>query len=629
MRRSFVLAVFAAVAVGAASLAVSARGAEAVTMVEAGGATFPERAFVVTLSADARLRARDIAVRENGERVADVRVTSVSAASKKDFAIVLAIDTSNSMKGKPIDDAMRAARAFVARRTRDQMIGIVTFDSRVRLTLPLTNDAAAIDDALARRPELAQGTRIFDGVSEAVRVLADAKIGSGAVVVLSDGTDYGSTTQPWQAVASANRAHVRVFAVGLRSRQFDRASLQSLAANANGTYTEADTSRELLAIYEELGARLSNQYIVRYRSLAGPDRRVKVGLAVRGIGTATTGYTTPGLELEAAPPYHRSLSQRFWGSTVSMLVAVVATMFFVVASLVLLLRPRNATLRRRMSNFVTLAASADPRAAGRSITGQVFDGAEQSLARMSWWPRFKEELEVARIRIPGVQIVVGTLVATILVMWLLSALTGSALFAVLGLGVPLAVRTAIKAKLNRARNAFAEQLADNLQVCASALRAGHSFIGALSVVVEDSAEPSRTEFRRVVADEQLGVPLEDALEVVVRRMANRELEQVALVASLQRDTGGNSAEVLDQVTETIRDRAELKRLVRSLTAQGRMSRWVLTLLPVGLMLAIAVLNPEYIAPLFDETLGRVMLVGAAIMITAGSLIIKRIVDIRV
>jgi tight adherence protein B len=117
--------------------------------------------------------------------------------------------------------------------------------------------------------------------------------------------------------------------------------------------------------------------------------------------------------------------------------------------------------------------------------------------------------------------------------------------------------------------------------------------------------------------------------VVARRMKSRDIEQVALVASLQRETGGNSAEVLDRVTESIRERAALRRLVRGLTAQGRMSRWVVSALPVGLLLVISLLNPAYMKPLFTHTSGKIMLTFAAVMIVAGSLVIKKIVDIKV
>jgi len=166
-------------------------------------------------------------------------------------------------------------------------------------------------------------------------------------------------------------------------------------------------------------------------------------------------------------------------------------------------------------------------------------------------------------------------------------------------------------------------------VLASAIRAGHSFVGALSVVVDDAPEPARSEFRRVVADEQLGRPLEDALEVVVVRMQNRDLEQVALVAVLQRETGGSTAEVLERVVETVRERMELRRLVRTLTAAGRMSRWVVSFLPLVLLLAIWVLNPSYLHPLTSQTSGRILLVFAALLVICGSLVIKRIVNIKV
>jgi tight adherence protein B len=161
------------------------------------------------------------------------------------------------------------------------------------------------------------------------------------------------------------------------------------------------------------------------------------------------------------------------------------------------------------------------------------------------------------------------------------------------------------------------------------MRAGHSFGGALSVVVDDAPEPTRRELARVIADERLGVPLETALGVVVRRMESKDLEQVALVAALQRETGGNTAEVLDRVTDTVRARMALQRMVNTLTAQGRMTRWVLTALPCVLLGVISAVNPGYIQPLFTTMTGRVLLGLAAGMVCAGSFVIKRIVNIKV
>jgi tight adherence protein B len=101
------------------------------------------------------------------------------------------------------------------------------------------------------------------------------------------------------------------------------------------------------------------------------------------------------------------------------------------------------------------------------------------------------------------------------------------------------------------------------------------------------------------------------------------------VAALQRETGGNTAEVLDRVTDTIRERFELRRLVKTLTAQGRMSRWIVSALPVVLLSVITLINPGYMEPLYTESLGRVLLVGAGLFIVAGSIVIGRIVNIKV
>jgi tight adherence protein B len=264
------------------------------------------------------------------------------------------------------------------------------------------------------------------------------------------------------------------------------------------------------------------------------------------------------------------------------------------------------------------------------LTEKMLEGTDTALRGSSRWRRFRWELEIAKVTMPPEQIVVLTAVGSLLALLMVNFVIGSLLVGIIiAVVIPFGVRSLLKHKLARQRKLFSEQLPDNLQVLASALRAGHSFIGALSVVVNDAPEPARSEFQRVVADEQLGVPIDEALHVVVERMESAELEQVALVAALQRETGGNTAEVLDRVTDTIRERFELRRTVQTLTAQGRMSRWVLTALPLFLLLAITLINPGYMNVMYDSVVGRVLLVLAGISVVCGSLVIKRIVNIKV
>jgi tight adherence protein B len=619
-------------------LAVSALGAMAapaafaaggVRLTEARGAPFPGRSFVVSLPGDRSLSAGDVTVTENGKAVADVRLVPAAAAERKAFGVVLVIDTSDSMAGRPLAGALAAAKAFVARRPPNQQIALVTFNANATVALPFTTSAARIAAALSVKPALAYGTHIYDAVGEALDLIQQAGIESGSIVLLSDGSDTGSRAPVAAVLTGATGAHVRLFTIGLHSAHFDPKTLGELASGGGGQYAEAKSTAELAPLYDRLGAELSREYLLTYKSLAGPEARQTVNVQIAGSGSASSAYVTPALKAAvAAAPYHESLVTRIVTSVLFMVLIALLCTGALATTLLLLLQPGGSDLRRRMSEFVSLTAPGRPQVSRRTVISGVLDDAEGSLGRRQFWARFEESLEIAQIKMPAMQIVAWTVAGTLLLAVALDVLFGP-IFVLFALITPLAVRSWVRWKLAQRRKRFAEQLPDSLDVLASALRAGHSLVGALSVVVESSPEPMKTEFARVVADEQLGIPLEDALEVVVRRMENRDLEQVALVAKLQREMGGNAAEVVDRVTETVRERFELRRLVKTLTAQGRMSRWVVSFLPVGLFLLISLLNPHYFHPLWKHGAGRALVVIAVLLVLGGSWAIKRIVEIKV
>jgi tight adherence protein B len=626
MRRSALLSLFCALVAGVSLPAPAAAADRGVRLIEA-AAEFPDRAFVLGFEKGRRLTESRLEVRENGVLVGDISLSPVGAG--RGAAVVLLIDASESMAGPPIVNAMAAARAFAAQRKPSHQLAVVAFNADTETVLPFTTEQAEIDRALGRMPKIAYYTRMYEALDHAIALIREADVSAGSIVLLSDGQELGSFSSPDDAIAKSKSARIRIFSVGLRSRFYDAKTLTALARRTGGRYREASSPRALSSIFTDLGSELAREYILRYRSAAPPRKKVRVAVRIVGLpGVAVTGYSTPGPSgYELGQPFQRSFADRFWRSPLTMLLIIALTASLVGFAAVALMRPRARTLRKRMAEFVSVRPEEQRRAGGR-ITGRVFVGAERSLETTRWWARFKEFLELAQIRMPAIHLLMWTVVATLLAMWLLATILGSALFAAFGLAVPFGVRGWIRRKLERRRRAFAEQLPDNLQVLSSALRAGHSFVGALSVVVDDASEPARSEFRRVVADEQLGVPLEEALKAVVRRMDNDDLDQVALVAALQRRTGGSMAEVLDRVTDTIRERFELRRMVATLTAQGRLSRWVVSALPVVLLAAISALNPRYVEPLFSTTAGRVMLVFAIVMVVSGSLVIKRIVNIK-
>ena len=628
MTRRVQVALLALLAAGLTA-APSAAGKSGLTLTEAGNPPFPDRAFVLTLPSDRPLSADQLRVRENGTPVTGLTVVPAALGKGNQFGVVLVIDASDSMKGKPIAGALAAAQLFVGHRTAEEQVAVVTFNDQPDVALPFTTDSSAILQALAHKPTLAYGTHIYDAVGKAISLLEQVKIVAGSVVVLSDGADTGSTSSRADVIAAAKRAHVRIFAVGLRSKHFEPGALRKLAQGASGSMSEAESVKDLSRIYDQLGTQLSREYLLRYRSYQRLGEKVQVSVQIKGVaGAGRSGYATPPLTTASLQGYHKGFGNGFWGSPFTMIVVSVFAVGLVAFCLFLLLMPRRRTFQKRLAEFVSMAEASDGGSIGGALQTGFLNTTEKSLEGAKWWSRFVEEVELAEIRMKPAYIAIWTLIGTVLVMWLVAVFfTFAGLL--LGLIVPFTVWGIIRRKVEHKRQQFAEQLPDNLAVLASAIRAGHSFVGALSVVVDDAPEPARSEFRRVVADEQLGRPLEDALEVVVVRMQNRDLEQVALVAILQRETGGSTAEVLERVVETVRERMELRRLVRTLTAAGRMSRWVVSFLPLVLLLAIWVLNPSYLHPLTSQTSGRILLVFAALLVICGSLVIKRIVNIKV
>jgi tight adherence protein B len=607
-------------------LVPTAAGADAgLRLTPVGKPRFPDRTYALTLPAGSSVDPQQIRVEENGKPVAGGSVSPASRAAEK-LGVVLVIDASNSMAGQPIEDAMEAARAFARRRNAVQPMGVVTFNSEVATLLPLTTDRDTIDRALAAAPPLQRETHVYDGVDAAVSMLARADLAGGSVIVMSDGADTGSDTGLSEAAARTRSEGIRVFSIGLRSSAFTPDALRDLASGSRGTYSEAGDGRDLAPIYDRLGAELSNEYLVQYRSVQGPSSRVTVQVTVEGVGSATATYRSPAAAVGAVAPYERN---DFWRSPFALvLVSLVIGGLVGLALFMVFARPGRRRLTERLAMFVrTPDADAEPR---ESHGLGLVPALERGLARVRGWSAFQEELDIARVKIPAAQIAAITAVATLFVSWLLASASGIPLLGVIGLvGIPVGVRAVVGTLADKQRRLFDEQLADNLQVLASAQRAGHSFLGAMTVSMQDAPEPTKREFERVLTDERLGVPIEDALEGAARRMASRDLEQVILVARLQRETGGNTAEVLDQVADTARERSELRRLIQTLTAQGRMSRWIITALPVSLLVLVSLLNPGYTEVLFETGGGRVALAIGAVLLTMGSLAIKRIVTIKV
>jgi len=176
---------------------------------------------------------------------------------------------------------------------------------------------------------------------------------------------------------------------------------------------------------------------------------------------------------------------------------------------------------------------------------------------------------------------------------------------------------------------MAEQLPDVLSILASSLRAGHSFLQALDQVAGEIKEPSAGEFHRVVSEIRLGRSIDDAMNEMADRVGSEDMRWAVMAVNIQRQVGGNLAEVLDIVANTVRERAYVQRQVRVLSAEGRLSIAILTALPFGIFFYLALVNPEYVAPLFTTMIGRILLLIGCTLMGLGVFSMTRIVRIDV
>jgi tight adherence protein B len=624
MSRRALMAVPALVAALVAA-APAAHAASAGELSEARGAAFPAKTFVLTLPERRALQPGDVNVRENGEDVDDLRIVPGDAAGAKTFGAMLVIDTSRSMRGAPIEAAMAAARQFAARRPAQQRLGVVFFNRAATVALQPTTDTRKIADALASPPPLAKGTRIYDAAALAVRALGQAGVSAGSLVVLSDGADVGSHLTQAAVADAARHAKTRVFTIGLRSRSYDGSALRSLATSAGGRYAEAD-ERQLSPLFAALGRRFGREYLITYRSLSALSTRVEVSARVAGIaGTASVSYRSPGFPVvEESKGASRP---GFVGSSGSLALAAALAALLVGIVAFFVVRPGRRTVLMRIAQFTGGAGASGEHAAALDVAPDLATSRRRRTPSRRW-AAFAEDVDIAGLSMSPERIAAWTVGITSVSIAAWIAL-GHLVFIVLAFVTPIVVRTVVSARANRTRREFDGQLADNLQVVAAAMRAGQSFTGALAVAVQDAAEPARRELQRTVTDERLGVPLDEALRRTAERMRSEELEYVGLVATLQRETGGNTAEVLDRVTETIRERADLKRLVRTLTAQGKFGGLIVSMVPPGLAALFLVIRPGYFDPLVNSAIGVAMIVLAVAMLATGWIAIRKIVDIEV
>jgi tight adherence protein B len=565
---------------------------------------------------------------ENGRPVVGLQAVNLGRSKN----VVLALDTSRSMAGKPLAEAAAAATAFVATKPSSDRIALVTFGQRASLQGPFSTSTIDSDNALRTLAVGANsGTALWDAVDLSARLLA-SQPGGRVVVLLTDGNDVGSRASESDALLSLHKAGVVVYPIAFGSHA-DSSGLERLASSTGGSFHTASTSATLSGIYSSIGRELRRTWRVRYLTTARPGDKLELKASVGRLGSDTTSVSVPGSGSATSDKPSPLLPDSFYGRAGDLLFTVLAALLVLAAGILAASTLRGSWLKRRLAAHVEPSRGrAAKHRTGRerlAMLSGLFRVTESTFGHRRQWRNLQLLLERADLPLRTVEFA-WLLIGCSFVLAVLAAIINGGALAILacflvGGFVPYLV---VWMKARRRVRAFEDQLPDLLITMAASLKAGHSFKQGIQSVVDEGQEPAAKELRRVLTDTQLGRPMEAALQETADRIGSKNFSFVITAVNIQRQVGGSLAGLFDMVADTVRDRQQFARKIRSLTAMGRMAAYVLVGLPFFIALAMTVLNRTYMDPLFNTHTGHMLIMAGLTMMAFGSLVLKKIVSFK-
>lgn len=542
---------------------------------------------------------------------------------------ILAIDTSNSMKGARFAAARQAASQYLDTVPGDVKVGIVTFASQVTEALFPTTDRAAAREVVAGLA-LTKQTRLYEGVQRAVAMAGTQ--GQRSVLVLSDGAD--TTRADITATLAAVRAgEVSLDVVALDQRGNE--ALDQLAEAGNGRVIEA-AAGNLSSAFEAEAQVLSRQVLVSAELPASvQSAEGTVSLTLPSDGGDLTASSFAQLRAGASAPAAAVASGGGTGLPGWVqwlgLGAVGVGLLLVLGLLLPALAPRKLTTEERITAY-TDRSQAKANAGPVDQLATAKQAAASFLSRnVSLDARIRRRLDQAGSELRSAEWLVVHTICVIAAILLGALIGGGSFFLMLvflaaGVVLPWLYLGYRRGKRVKAFNAV---LPDTLQLMSGSLAAGLSLAQSVDTIVKEGTEPMAGEFKRVLVEARLGVAVEDALEGITERFESKDFAWVVMAIRIQRQVGGNLAELLDTVAGTIREREYLRRQVATLSAEGKMSAWVLGGLPPLFLVYLALTQGDYVAPMFTTFMGWMMLAGAGLMLGLGVFWMSRLVKVDV
>ena len=568
-------------------------------------------------------------LRENGKPVGNLVAKSLGGAK----AVAIAVDRSKSMSGKPLADAIAAAKVVVDRKGKDDQVALFAFSSDAQEVTDFTSDSGDVDSALdGLKADTASGTALYQTVVQAADAVAKNELLSRVLIVITDGRNVSAKGSLRDAIAAARDVGVVVYPIGISGAQFSPGPLERLAEKTGGVYSGASSSGALVGLSNGVVDRLARTWELTYTTAARPGERVRLVVKQPGAGRALRTAVIP--RDAGQPPSESTLSKFVFHSAAgNMLVALLLGAMILFAVLHLLgawnIRRVQRRVEPHVAPFEQPSKKEAPRGGRFAFLGRLFEGTEKTLGGLKAWRALWTALERADVPMRAAElfyVILGSGVLTALVFMVLGLpFIVTVVGFLLGAAAPYAI---VARKGSQRQKAFDDQLPDLLMTMGASLRAGHTFRQSLQAVVDEAAEPASKEFKRVLVETGIGRPMEQALFDVAKRLGSRNFDYLVSAVSIQREVGGSLANLFDLVADAVRQRQQFVKKVRGLTAMGRTSAYVLVAMPFFLSFILSLINYQYMKPLFTTSTGRFMIIIALVGMSFGAVVLKKIVSFR-
>ncbi|WP_457185369.1 type II secretion system F family protein [Nocardioides sp. P5_E3] len=554
---------------------------------------------------------------------------------------VLVLDASNSMKGKKIASATSAIDAFLTAAPADVQIGLVTFAGAVQQTISPTTDHQSIVDELAG-VELKPGTKMYDAVAAGAELAGDE--GARSLLVLSDGADTGSTTAIDELTTAASDAGVVIDVVALGQSPEQQATLDGLASAAGGQVIPADASA-LSSVFSAQAEALASQVLVTFDLPEGVsgEQTVQVSLTADGATYTDSAFvslaasSTSGSDSAGSPQVVASGTpligpRGFLMGALAFGLGLAGVLAFALGG-----GASKSRSEQRLGSYFAQGGGVNATSGGgrrhqAKAEGSIKDAAVDLAGQMvkgDFEDRLSKRLAGAGSSLKPAEWLLLHAAIALGAAFVGLVLKGGALMVILFVAGVLVPWWWLKRKHSKRLAAFNAQLAETLTLMAGGLSAGLSLPQSIDTVVREGHQPMAGELGRALVEQRLGIPIEETLENVAERMESEDFSWVVMAIRIQREVGGNLAELLNTVSDTLRDREYLRRQVRVLSAEGRFSGYVLTGLPIALFCYMLVFKRDFIDPMLTTGTGYIMLGIAVCMLVGGGFVMSRLTKIKV